>query len=148
MSEAEFREVYDFIASRTAEALQCRDGSKDLTKEELARKFGKQNQQIVFQIEQLVYLSDLLQKGRSQQQQQPPSSSQQSSPLHSPPSHKPSSSALSSPSGKKVTPVTSSSNGRTAIGSPAKSSVSAPRTPLAAAKPASAGSVTSSRSKK
>lgn len=59
MSESEFQEVYSFIQSRLAV------GSKELTTEELSAKFGEKNKDIVFQIEQLVYLSSILDKGQN-----------------------------------------------------------------------------------
>jgi hypothetical protein len=57
MSLREFEEVCDFI--RTRSAANDSNGS-GLNKEELAKRFGVNNQDVVFQVEQYVFLSDLL----------------------------------------------------------------------------------------
>jgi len=54
MSAGEFDEVCAFFRARK------REGAAGLSKEELAAKFGTKNEQVVFQVEQYVYLSDLL----------------------------------------------------------------------------------------
>ena len=126
MSEQEFDEVFNFIRKRTLEARTRSDGSKDLTKEELAMKFGQKNQQIVFQIEQLVFLSDLLENGRIAGGGGTSSSATPSAAKPSPESPAPKRASLSGPSSASVK-------------SPSKPpSTTAPKTPVSGTKPTSA----------
>jgi len=64
MSPQEFDEVCSYIRARTTQAASSSssDGAPPgLSKEELAARFGSNNQEVVFLVEQYVYLSELLQ---------------------------------------------------------------------------------------
>lgn len=147
MSPSEFDEVCEFFRARK------RDGAAGLSKEELAAKFGANNEQVVFQVEQFVYLSDLLNDvggagtgtGTSGGGAQPskPSGSGSGSGAIKPPSTPSSKSAAGTPT--KAMPSSASATGRKTINAKPTSATSRTATPTASATRAAAAAAGSKK---